>query len=583
MSGSGTHHVLDLLRRDPRLARLAAFPFDFDLERAEHGEEVELASGAPLTGIAGDDTGGTYFLCPDGGVLYADSDGRAGLIGRSVADVLELVTGLPGWRDHLALPPGTGDAEVTAAARAHEADLRASYAPGLDALRAELLTGLGLFPRPPAELFATMHRALRHTEPDHVLLLTEEGTAYEPLDPHPRPPLARTVLAGCRAGLDRLRADPATWHEVAFAPVTDAEDPEHDAHFAARACALHAARYDRRPADLPLLRHLLDQETRGRRQAPFGGMGGELHLAVFLVARHHQEEDLPRLYAARAANFDTWCALSDLPLGLPGNASGARPSWEPEALRGWVAALDVPEWFGDDPGHEPDATWVTLARRQGRTELARAALIRALDDIGPADTAELPWIRDEFTAIGDLRQAVRAQRLYARLQDFGHSRGTAYTRLAALERRYGDLDGAWTSLRTARTALGVPAPSPEPYTAGRQPLFEVEPATADEPPRWADRAIGLDLTEEHFRLARTAAESATLPLARRSLTTASDLLAALARPLPPALLRTAHAAAAACADDESATRWAALAARAEQRIAEFPYDEDDGAGDDALG
>ncbi|MFF8994800.1 hypothetical protein ACF09H_33700 [Streptomyces sp. NPDC014983] len=161
MPGSGTPSALDLLRRNPRLARLAAFPFDFDLERADHGEEVESASGAPLTGIAGDDTGGTYFRCADGGVLYADSDGRAGLIGRGVDDVLELVTGLPGRRDHLELPPDTGDDEVTSAARAHEADLRASYAPDLDAHRAELLAGLGLSPRPPAELFAEMHRALR--------------------------------------------------------------------------------------------------------------------------------------------------------------------------------------------------------------------------------------------------------------------------------------------------------------------------------------------------------------------------------------------------------------------------------------
>ncbi|GLX50440.1 hypothetical protein Shyhy01_33900 [Streptomyces hygroscopicus subsp. hygroscopicus] len=149
MPGPGSPSALDLIRRSPRLARLAAFPLDFDLERAEHGEEVESASGAPLTGIAGDDTGGTYFLCAGDGVRCADSDGRAGLIGRGVEDVRELVTGLPGRRYHLALPPDTGDDEVTAAARAHEADPRASYAPGLDAHRAGLLAGLGSRRRPP--------------------------------------------------------------------------------------------------------------------------------------------------------------------------------------------------------------------------------------------------------------------------------------------------------------------------------------------------------------------------------------------------------------------------------------------------
>ncbi|MGW3623300.1 hypothetical protein [Streptomyces sp. NPDC000880] len=43
-----TEHALDALRRRPRLAQLAAFAFDFDLERARHGEEVRLASGAAL-------------------------------------------------------------------------------------------------------------------------------------------------------------------------------------------------------------------------------------------------------------------------------------------------------------------------------------------------------------------------------------------------------------------------------------------------------------------------------------------------------------------------------------------------------
>lgn len=577
MPGPGSPSALDLLRRSPRLARLAAFPFDFDLERAEHGEEIESASGAPLTGIAGDDTGGTYFLCADGGVLYADSDGRAGLIGRGVEDVLELVTGLPGWRDHLALPPDTGDDEVTAAARAHEADLRASYAPGLDAHRAELLAGLGLSPRPPAELFAAMHRALRDTEPEHVLLLTEEGTAYEPLGGCPRPPLAETVLAACRSDLDRLRTDPAAWHEVAFSPVAGGEDPEHDAHAARRACVLHAARYDRRPTDLPLLRHLLEQETRCRREAPFGGMGEELHLAVFLVARLPHEEDLPRLHAARAANFDTWCALSDLPLGLSGKDPDAEPRWEPEALWRWAEALDTPEWFGDDPGHEPDETWVTLARRQGRTELARVALIRALDDIGPAGAAELPWMTAEFEALGDLRQAARAQRLHARLQETDENRATAYTRLAALERRQGDLDGAWACLRTALRALGA-ATGPERDAVDQPALFETEPAGTDARAHWTDTAVAPDVTREHFELARQAAEMDRAALARQSLTTASALLAALARPLPPVLLRAARSAVLACKGAEPADRWATLVADAEQRVADVPHDGDGAAG-----
>ncbi|MEW2131241.1 hypothetical protein [Streptomyces sp. NPDC005435] len=570
MSRSDTPRLLELLRQNPRAAELAAFPFDFDLGRAEHGEEVRLASGAPLTGIAGDDTGGTYFLSgADGGVLYADSDGRAGLIAESVADALELVAGLPGWRDHVRLSPGTAADEVIAAVGAAEADIRASYAPELDAGRGELLAALGLTPPPPAELFARMHRALRRTEPDHVLLLADEGCAHELLDPHPRLSPAETVLAVCRAALDRLRANRGAWREVAFAPVAGARGSgEHDAHAGRRAGVLHAARYDRRAAHLPLLRHLLEQETLCRGRAALGGMGEELHLAVFLVARLRAEEDLHRLYAARCANFDTWCALSDLPLGLSGKGRGEEPRWEPEALEKWVAALDTPEWFGDDPGHEPIETWIALGRRQGHTELARTALIRALDDIGPADTAELPWITDEFTALGDFRQAARAQRLYTRLQDTDPGRRTAYVRLAALERQSGDLDEAGASLRRALATVDSPPGQDQPT------LFDVETTPEDQSPDWSDTGVGLDVTEEHLRLAHAAADAGLPALAHRSLTTGTTLLNTLHRP-PPTLFHVAQGASLACGDTDSAARCAALGSREEQRIAEFPYALDD--------
>lgn len=48
-----TERALELLRQRSDLADLVAFPFDFDLERAEHGEAVRLASGAVLQAVAG--------------------------------------------------------------------------------------------------------------------------------------------------------------------------------------------------------------------------------------------------------------------------------------------------------------------------------------------------------------------------------------------------------------------------------------------------------------------------------------------------------------------------------------------------
>ncbi|MFD7409949.1 hypothetical protein ACFV7R_46975 [Streptomyces sp. NPDC059866] len=354
---------------------------------------------------------------------------------------------------------------------------------------------------------------------------------------------------------------------VAFSPLSGQSDPEHDANAARRAGVLRAVQYGRRETDLPLLRYLLEQETLCRREAPFGGMGDELHLAVFLVARCLCEEDLSRLYAARCANFGTWCALSDLPLGRPGKSGEEDLHWEPEALQAWAEALDTPEWFGDDPKSEPVETWVTLARRQGRTELARTALIRMLDDIGPADISELPWIVSGFAELGDFRQASRAQRLYVSVQDTDLARGCEYTRLSALERHTGDLDRAWTSLQHALTTLdGPPSPKPGPPQPA---LFDIEPPPADDD--WRDKAVALDLIEEHFLLARSAADSGSPALAHQSFITGTALLDTVHR-IPPVLYRAAHAAARSCSDGDLTVRYAALLAQEEQRIAEFPYD-----------
>ncbi|MFJ8900373.1 hypothetical protein [Streptomyces sp. NPDC102370] len=125
-------HALRLLRQDHRLAELVAHPFDVDLDRAAHGrvEEVRLASGGPLDAVAGDDTGGTYFVCADGSVLYAESEGTAGIIGSSADEALELVIGLPGWRDYIHLSPDDGEEKILARVTETEDEIREYY--GID-------------------------------------------------------------------------------------------------------------------------------------------------------------------------------------------------------------------------------------------------------------------------------------------------------------------------------------------------------------------------------------------------------------------------------------------------------------------
>ncbi|MEU6338338.1 hypothetical protein ABZ839_28665 [Streptomyces cellulosae] len=72
-------HALRRLRQDGCLAELAARSLGFDRDWAAHGhvEEVRLSSGGPLEVVAGDDTGGTYFVCADGSVLCSAPARRA--------------------------------------------------------------------------------------------------------------------------------------------------------------------------------------------------------------------------------------------------------------------------------------------------------------------------------------------------------------------------------------------------------------------------------------------------------------------------------------------------------------------------
>ncbi|MEU9803304.1 hypothetical protein [Streptomyces sp. NPDC051000] len=403
-------HVLTVLRRDPDLARLAAGAIDFDLAGAEHVEEVRLASGAPLRAVAGDDTGGTFFLCADGPVLYASSEGGAGLIGAGLDEALEIVIGLPGWHDFTDLDPEADDEELDEVFARTEDEIRSSYGPGLDADRSTLLSALGLRRVPRRELLRRLQECLLRTEPEFLLVNADEGCAYEPLDRLPRPPLWQTVLAPGRADLVRMRADQDCWNTIANDPVR-------------RATALRAAQYDRQPGDLQLLRALLRQEAADRGNTP------ELRLAAVLVGLHGMAEDHAMLRALREADPDVHFLLDGFP-DCPG------------ALAQWAADIDWSD-YGRDPHDAYDLTWTALARRQGRTELARAALIRILDGTGPRDEVLLGGIAREFEALGDLGQAIRARRLHASLQDDADRHGSALVDLACLQRRHSEVAAAW--------------------------------------------------------------------------------------------------------------------------------------------
>ncbi|MFD4554147.1 hypothetical protein ACFWP5_07440 [Streptomyces sp. NPDC058469] len=483
-----TDHALRLLRQNAHLAELAAFPFDFDLDRADHVEPVRLGSGGPLRPVAGDDTGGTYFVCADGSVLYADSEGSAGIIGSSVDEALEIVIGLPGWRDHLDLSPSDGPEKILARVAETEEEFREDY--GIDEARPELRAALGLSERSPVELIGMLHTALLRTEPDFLLLNAEEGCAYDLLDRHPRPPLWEPVLAQGRADLAALRAGDRTVWDAAD------EDPVR------RRLVLRAAQFDRADGDLELLRYLLRHEAAS-------SMTDELRLAAVLVGLRGHTEDLPLLHEVRETDFDTACGLSEMP----------GPGADGTVLREWARGLDE-SLFGTDPSDEPLFTWTELAADQGLTEVARTALIRRLDEIErdqgllrrpgaprALDPSPLRTLAREFEQLGDLPQALRAQRLYAALQDTAWDRISARLTQARLERETGQLAQAGATLAALRSILSAPGD--------------------DSLRHWQGVNLGRFVAEEHYALARDLADADLPEEASAGLVAADEIRGAL--------------------------------------------------------
>ncbi|WP_240802453.1 hypothetical protein [Streptomyces sp. A0642] len=457
-----TDPYLEVLRTRPELAEAAAFPFNFDVSRAYHVEDVHLASGASLEPIAGDDTGGTFFLSGGEAVLYASSEGDAVLIADSVGEALEMQIRLPEWCENLT--EDMDEEAMRAAVRGCDAEARAEFAPELDEQRAVLIRGLGLPERPLTELFARAESAAGRTEPDHLLLNSADLCAYRLSAPY-RMSLRDVVLGPGREALKRVRAgDLAAEQEAAGDPVL-------------RTGVLRAAQFDRRDADLPLLRRVLEAEC---------GAGTERFeertLAAVLVALHGHEEDVLRLRQATSG------VVTD---------AGTAVEW---------ARAEEARRHGRDIAAESEFTWTRLAQRQGRVEHARAALIRMLDDTGP-DARRLRELSRALEDIGDHAQAARAQAPLLSLQDTASDRASEAYVLARLERRKGDLAAAGRALERARAAVGQGSPAPDADMAG-----------------WHRRGIGRLITEEHLELTLAAAGVGDADFARATMAHARRLL-----------------------------------------------------------
>nr|WP_042188888.1 hypothetical protein [Kibdelosporangium sp. MJ126-NF4]CEL18522.1 hypothetical protein [Kibdelosporangium sp. MJ126-NF4]CTQ98006.1 hypothetical protein [Kibdelosporangium sp. MJ126-NF4] len=172
--------MLDRIRDNARATELLDAVFDFDLARNEHGEPVRLAAGGDLVAIAGDGSGGTFFVCDDGPVLYASSEGTAGVLGASLTEALQVMVAIPVWQDVAGHAP---DLDAMRAAFESSYAGLTEFMPAIDERRTEVSTLLGLDQLATDEALDRLRASLTL---DYKLLLVsddpiDDGNEYEPL------------------------------------------------------------------------------------------------------------------------------------------------------------------------------------------------------------------------------------------------------------------------------------------------------------------------------------------------------------------------------------------------------------------
>lgn len=165
--------LLARIRSDPALSGYLEWPGDFDITRLDPVEEMRLPNGNPLEPVAGCGGGGTYFLCGEPGteprpVLYADSEGRAALIGADLVEAVSLIASFPYWQD---LAEGMEPGELRAMV---EEDL-----PDFAELHRGLLTTLGIEPLPSNTALRRLRTAVKRTVPDFLPVTAADGVPYD--------------------------------------------------------------------------------------------------------------------------------------------------------------------------------------------------------------------------------------------------------------------------------------------------------------------------------------------------------------------------------------------------------------------
>jgi hypothetical protein len=278
------------------------------------------------------------------------------------------------------------------------------------------------------------------------------------------------LLAGPRQDLARAREDSSTWAELAFAtePVDDGRVI--DRNRAARFGVLWAAQYDRRPADLPLLRFVLEQEILRYQQTAVFGMAPDLELAGLLVAEHRQVQDVWLHWRAKNISFDTALGYHTyylLTAGVAATLAEIRASSHADRDRvlkvvggshdgdgtTYFTDADVQDWldqrqasFPATPDAESLRVWANHAARLGEPEISRRFLLRWAHG-QPRTEHLLNILQFHLAELGFLAEAIEIQTEAATVREPGWPKASSLLRLFDLHRQADDFTAAWQTLQ----------------------------------------------------------------------------------------------------------------------------------------
>jgi hypothetical protein len=270
--------------------------------------------------------------------------------------------------------------------------------------------------------------------------------------------------------LETLRTDPSAWQSVAFAACQTEERGIFDGNARARLRVLLALQYDRRAADLELIRHLFTNEIIAAENDDFQGFGQAYSLAAFLLARFREPGDAPLFARAKLANFDTACGF---PIGFMFVAGGDQTeqvvkATHPDLWDRLQSMVDLAI-----PRDELEAWWLSISDDYPDCEededlLSRYERALAFDDgeraLGyleqwaerePDSDSKRSQLKYEYARLGDFARAAQvAAEILARSKS-PWDEASALLNLVILHRQAGDFSQSLTTAQQLDATFAV--------------------------------------------------------------------------------------------------------------------------------